>query len=289
MTELPLLVIDVQRGGPSTGLPTKTEQADLLQAMFGRNGEAPVPVIAPQSPGDCFDADRRGHPDRGHLPHPGAAALRRLPRQRLRTLADPRRRRTCRSSTPTSPPRPNHSLEDGDRPTSGPTCATRTPWPARGRSRAPPGSSTASVASRRATGTATSPTTPPTTTSWSAPARPRSTGSPTPCPRWSSTTPSGQAKVLVLGWGSTYGPIGAGCTPGPQGRLPRRAGPPAPPQPVPQRPRRDPRPLRQGPGPRDEPRPALHAAARAVPRRRRRLQPGQRHAAQGRRPRRRDR
>ncbi|KAB2350690.1 2-oxoacid:acceptor oxidoreductase subunit alpha [Actinomadura rudentiformis] len=55
-TELPLLVIDVQRAGPSTGLPTKTEQADLLQAMHGRNGEAPVPVIAPQSPSDCFDA-----------------------------------------------------------------------------------------------------------------------------------------------------------------------------------------------------------------------------------------
>ncbi|RAS68642.1 2-oxoglutarate ferredoxin oxidoreductase subunit alpha [Lentzea atacamensis] len=56
MTELPLLVIDVQRGGPSTGLPTKTEQADLLQAMFGRNGESPVPIVAPQSPSDCFDA-----------------------------------------------------------------------------------------------------------------------------------------------------------------------------------------------------------------------------------------
>ncbi len=56
MTELPLLVIDVQRGGPSTGLPTKTEQADLLQAMFGRNGEAPIPIVAPRSPGDCFDA-----------------------------------------------------------------------------------------------------------------------------------------------------------------------------------------------------------------------------------------
>jgi 2-oxoglutarate ferredoxin oxidoreductase subunit alpha len=56
MTELPLVVIDVQRGGPSTGLPTKTEQADLLQAMFGRNGESPVPIIAPRSPGDCFDA-----------------------------------------------------------------------------------------------------------------------------------------------------------------------------------------------------------------------------------------
>ena len=56
MTELPLVVVDVQRGGPSTGLPTKTEQADLLQAMFGRNGEAPLPVIAPRSPADCFDA-----------------------------------------------------------------------------------------------------------------------------------------------------------------------------------------------------------------------------------------
>ena len=54
--ELPLVVIDIQRGGPSTGLPTKTEQSDLLQAMFGRNGEAPVPVVAPRSPVDCFDA-----------------------------------------------------------------------------------------------------------------------------------------------------------------------------------------------------------------------------------------
>jgi 2-oxoglutarate ferredoxin oxidoreductase subunit alpha len=54
--ELPLLIIDVQRGGPSTGLPTKTEQSDLMQAMFGRNGEAPVPIVAPQSPGDCFAA-----------------------------------------------------------------------------------------------------------------------------------------------------------------------------------------------------------------------------------------
>ncbi|MFW0794374.1 2-oxoacid:acceptor oxidoreductase subunit alpha [Gordonia sp. CPCC 205515] len=56
MTEVPLLIVDVQRGGPSTGLPTKTEQSDLLQAMFGRNGESPVAVIAPRSPADCFDA-----------------------------------------------------------------------------------------------------------------------------------------------------------------------------------------------------------------------------------------
>ena len=55
VTELPLIVVDVQRGGPSTGLPTKTEQADLLQAMYGRNGESPVVVMAASSPGDCFD------------------------------------------------------------------------------------------------------------------------------------------------------------------------------------------------------------------------------------------
>ncbi|MGA8768341.1 MAG: 2-oxoacid:acceptor oxidoreductase subunit alpha [Candidatus Acidiferrales bacterium] len=52
--ELPLVICDVQRGGPSTGLPTKTEQADLLQALYGRNSEAPIPVLAPSSPGDCF-------------------------------------------------------------------------------------------------------------------------------------------------------------------------------------------------------------------------------------------
>ena len=55
ITELPLIVIDVQRAGPSTGMPTKTEQSDLLQAMYGRNGESPLPVLAPASPADCFD------------------------------------------------------------------------------------------------------------------------------------------------------------------------------------------------------------------------------------------
>lgn len=55
-TELPLILVDVQRAGPSTGMPTKTEQGDLLMAMFGRNGESPVPIIAPRSPSDAFDA-----------------------------------------------------------------------------------------------------------------------------------------------------------------------------------------------------------------------------------------
>ena len=54
--ELPLVVIDIQRGGPSTGLPTKTEAADLMMAMYGRHGEAPMPIVAASSPADCFDA-----------------------------------------------------------------------------------------------------------------------------------------------------------------------------------------------------------------------------------------
>lgn len=56
MTELPLVICDIQRAGPSTGMPTKTEQSDLLQALYGRHGEAPIPVIAAQTPADCFDA-----------------------------------------------------------------------------------------------------------------------------------------------------------------------------------------------------------------------------------------
>ena len=56
ITELPMVIINIQRGGPSTGLPTKTEQSDLLQAMFGRNGDCPIPVIAAATPSDCFDA-----------------------------------------------------------------------------------------------------------------------------------------------------------------------------------------------------------------------------------------
>ena len=55
MVELPLVVVDVQRAGPSTGMPTKTEQADLLQVMFGRNCDSPLPIVAPATPGECFD------------------------------------------------------------------------------------------------------------------------------------------------------------------------------------------------------------------------------------------
>ena len=133
MTELPLIVIDVQRGGPSTGLPTKTEQADLLQAMFGRNGESPVPIVAPAVAGRLLRRRAGGGPDRGHLPDAGDAALRRDAGQRLRAVADPRARRAGRHR-----PRLRHrraTRAPGTRPSSGRTCATSRPWRVRGRSR----------------------------------------------------------------------------------------------------------------------------------------------------------
>ena len=110
MTELPLLIINVQRGGPSTGLPTKTEQADLFQAMFGRNGECPLPVIAAAQPGRLLRRGHRSLADRRALHDAGDAADRRLHRQRLRAVADSRRRRAA-ADRRSSIPRP---LENGE-------------------------------------------------------------------------------------------------------------------------------------------------------------------------------
>ena len=257
MMELPLLVVDVQRGGPSTGLPTKTEQADLLQAMFGRNGEAPVPIVAPQSPADCFDAADRGHPDRGHLPHAGDAALRRLPRQRLRALADPRGRATCPASTRSSPPsrttRTRRAQAEfwpylrDEETLARPVGGARHP-----RSRAPhrrPGEGRGAREHLLR------------------PRQPRLHG---PHPRrqggadrrrtsrrWRSTTPSGRGGARC--WcsaGVDVRPDRRRRPAGPQRRPTGRAGAPAAPQPVPVRPRRRAEAVRRGDGPRDEPRPA---------------------------------
>ena len=107
MTELPLVIIDVQRGGPSTGLPTKTEQADLLQAMFGRNGECPVAIVAPCSPADCFDMAFEAVRIAVALHDAGVPAVRRLHRQRRRAVADSRRRPSCRKITVEHPTGPN--------------------------------------------------------------------------------------------------------------------------------------------------------------------------------------
>ena len=180
--ELPLLVIDVQRGGPSTGLPTKTEQADLLQAMFGRNGEAPLPIIAPRSPGDCFEAALEAV--RIAVTYRTPVLL--LSDGSLANGSEPWRVPavdTLPAIDPASPPSPNAPdgsdefwpyLRDAD------TLAR--PWagPAR------PGWSTASAGWRRPTAAAPSPTTRTTTSGWSGCARPRSTAS--PCRTSRSTT-----------------------------------------------------------------------------------------------------
>ena len=76
--ELPMIVVDVQRAGPSTGMPTKTEQSDLLMAVNGRDGESPIPVIAPSTPA-VLRGGVRGGADRGSLSDSGDSALRRVP------------------------------------------------------------------------------------------------------------------------------------------------------------------------------------------------------------------
>ena len=174
-TELPLIICDIQRAGPSTGMPTKTEQADLLQVMFGRNGEAPVPVLAAQSPADCFPtaieavqlaikyrtpvvilsdgyiangAEPWQVPDLNAIP-----AIDPSSRTPPMPLTSPAGRSSCR------------------------TCGIRRPSPDHGRSLAPLAWNTASAASRRPRTPVKCPTTRPTMSKWFAPGMPRSTES----------------------------------------------------------------------------------------------------------------
>ena len=156
MLELPMIVIDVQRAGPSTGMPTKTEQSDLLMALYGRHGESPLPVIAPSTPGGCFDAAFEAAVDRDPLPDAGDPALRHVPGLLLGAVAGSRRRLAARDRSRASRPRPRRPSR---------SCPTRRDerLRGRGRSRARRASSTGSAASRRPTAPATSPTTRPTT------------------------------------------------------------------------------------------------------------------------------
>ena len=167
MVELPLVVIDVQRAGPSTGMPTKNEQADLLQVMFGRNSDSPLPIVAPATPGECFDyaieACRLALKYMTPVVYLSDAFLAtgsepwRIPD--VADLPDIARRERHRSGdVPPVPARPRDAR------------------PAVGRARARRASSTASAASRRPTSRATSATTRTTTTGCSSTARPRSPG-----------------------------------------------------------------------------------------------------------------
>ena len=92
MAELPLVVVDVQRAGPSTGMPTKIEQGDLLLALYGRNSDSPVPVLAPATPGDCFYTMLEAFSLAVALHDAGDRALGLVPREQRRAVADPGRR-----------------------------------------------------------------------------------------------------------------------------------------------------------------------------------------------------
>ena len=147
--ELPLVICDIQRGGPSTGLPTKTEQADLLQAMFGRNSEAPIPILAPSTPGDCFwvavEACRIA------LKYMVPVII--LSDGYLANGAEP-----WRIPTVDEIPGIQGEIHNRSRSDSIPTRATRTRWRVRGRFPARRDWNTASAASRSRTSPATSTT-----------------------------------------------------------------------------------------------------------------------------------
>jgi 2-oxoglutarate ferredoxin oxidoreductase subunit alpha len=203
MLELPLVIIDVQRGGPSTGLPTKTEQSDLLQAMNGRNGEAPVPVIAAQSPADCFDAALE------------AARIAITYRTPVILLSDGY---LANGSEPWSLPdvaslpriEPDFATADPDvafMPYGRDPQTLARPW-------APPG--VAGLEHRiggleKADGTGDISYDPANHDHMVRLRQAKIDGIANTIPELEVDDPDGHAKILVIGWGSTYGPIGAGC------------------------------------------------------------------------------
>jgi len=209
MTELPLVVVDVQRGGPSTGLPTKTEQSDLLMALFGRNGEAPVPIVAPQSPADCFDAAVEAtriavtYRTPVMLLSDGYLANGSEP-WRIPDVAD------LPGIDPAFATEPNHTEDDGSKsfwPYQRDAETLARPWAipgtaglehriggleksdGHGNISYDPANHDLMVRTRQAKVDRIADSLPP----------------------LEVDDPSGKAQVLVLGWGSTYGPIGAAC------------------------------------------------------------------------------
>ena len=157
MTELPLLIIDVQRAGPSTGLPTKTEQADLLMAMYGRHGESPLPVLAVASPADAFDVAIEAA--RIALKYMTPVIL--LSDGYIANSAEPWRLPDLGALPDISVP--FVAAPNGPTATSSPTCATRDPGPAVGGPRHPRPGAPGGRPREGGRAPATSPTTPPTT------------------------------------------------------------------------------------------------------------------------------
>jgi 2-oxoglutarate ferredoxin oxidoreductase subunit alpha len=207
--ELPLVIVDVQRGGPSTGLPTKTEQSDLLQAMYGRNGEAPMPVIAPRSPADCFDVAIEaarialayrtpvillsdGYLANGSEPWllPNAADLPDLTVDFATEL--------------------NHTKPDGTRefwPYERDPETLARPWAVPGT----PGLEHRVGGLEKGAGHGGISYNPDNHDLMVRTRQAKVDGIARTIPALDVDDPSGEARVLVLGWGSTYGPIGAAC------------------------------------------------------------------------------
>ncbi|MGA1147014.1 MAG: 2-oxoacid:acceptor oxidoreductase subunit alpha [Candidatus Nanopelagicales bacterium] len=214
--ELPLIIVDVQRGGPSTGLPTKTEQSDLLQAMFGRNGESPVPIVAPQSPADCFDAALEAA--RIAVTYRTPVFL--LSDGYLANGSEPWRLPDV-GNLPTIEPNfataTNHTNDDGSEefwPYQRDPETLARPW-------AIPG--TAGLEHRiggleKADGSGNISYDPENHDHMVRLRQAKVDAIAQSIPDLEVDDPSGEANILILGWGSTYGPIGAAC------QISRRAG-----------------------------------------------------------------
>ena len=264
MLELPMLIIDVQRAGPSTGMPTKTEQSDLLQALYGRHGESPLPVLASSSPGQCFEMVYEAVRIAVTYRTPVILLSRPVRGQLERAVADPVGRLAARRSTRASARR---------RPPTASSTRTRatTAWRGRGRSPGRPGWRTGSAGSRRPTGRGA--------ISYDGLNHARMTelraakvaGIEVPDVEVHGEA---DADLLVLGWGSSYGTIRAGARRVRERGGAGRHGAPAPPQPDAGEPGRGAALLRARARTRDEQRPARARAARQVPGRRRVVREG---------------
>ena len=214
--ELPLIVVDVQRGGPSTGLPTKTEQSDLLQAMFGRNGESPVPIVAPQSPADCFDAALEAA--RIAVTYRTPVFL--LSDGYLANGSEPWRLpdiEALPSIDPNFAVAPNHEDADGSPefwPYQRDPQTLARPWAIPGTS----GLEHRIGGLEKADGSGNISYDPENHDRMVRLRQAKVDAVAQSIPDLEVDDPSGEAKILMLGWGSTYGPIGAAC------QISRRAG-----------------------------------------------------------------
>ena len=229
--ELPLVILDIQRAGPATGMPTKPEQGDLLNVLFGRNSESPVPVIAAATPGDCFDATLEACRIALKYRTPVFMLSRRLPGERLRAVA----------RSPTRTRFPDFAIEFATEPNQDgafmpylrdPETLAR-PWAVPGT----PGLEHRIGGLEKADVTGNVSYDPDNHDYMVRDPRAEGRRDRRDIPELEVDHDEG-AKLLVLGWGGTYGPITAAVRKRAQGRRQGRAGAPPLPEPVPAQPRR---------------------------------------------------